>query len=98
MKVIVQYLCKKVEQTVKSVKGKDPFLEAAKMTMQDLDPKQPRGVSVILACHRKGLRKQHFYNTYFVLLAAGMTVEAERIRARFKEGFGIDLAQEPAKA
>jgi hypothetical protein len=98
MKVIVQYLCKKVEQTVKSVKGKDSFLEAAKMTMRDLDPAQPRGVSVILACHRKGLKKQHFYNTYFVLLAAGMTTEAETLRTRFKAGFGIDLAQEPAKA
>lgn len=98
MKIVVQYLGKKVEQIVKSVKGRDSFLEAAKMTMRDLDPQQPRNVSVILACHRKGMRKQHLFNTYFVLLAAGMTVEAERVRDRFKEGFGIDLAQEPAKA
>ena len=97
MKVVVQYLRKKVEQKVKSNKGQDPFLEAAKKTMQDLDPQAPRGVSVILACHRKGFRKQHFYNTYFVLLAAGMMEEAEILRTRFKSGFGIDLAQEPAK-
>lgn len=98
MKVIVSYLCKKVEQTVKPVKGQDSFLEAAKMTMRDLDPKGPRGVSVVLACHRKGFRKQHFFNTYFVLLAAGMTQEADTLRRRFQEGFGIDLAKEPAKA
>lgn len=98
MKIIVSYLGKKEEYKVKAVKGRDSFLEAAKQSMRSLDPKQPRNVSVILACHRKGMKKQHFFNTYFVLLAAGMTQEAENIRTRFRTGFGIDLAQEPAKA
>ena len=98
MKVVVRYLGKKEEFVVKSIKGTDAFLEAAKQAMKSLDPQQPRNVSVVLECHRKGMRKSHFYNTYFVLLAAGMTEEAERVRARFKTGFGIDLATEPAKA
>lgn len=98
MKIVVRYLGKKEEHILKAVKGKDVFLEAAKLSMKNLDPTQPRNVSVVLECHRKGMRKSHFYNTYFVLLAAGMTQEAENIRTRFRTGFGIDLANEPAKA
>ena len=98
MKIVVRYLGKKKEFSVKSIGGKDAFLEAAKQAMKTLDPQQPRIVSVVLECHRKGMLKSHFFNTYFVLIAAGMTAEAERVRTRFKSGFGIDLATEPAKA
>lgn len=98
MKVIVRYLGKKEEFTVKATKGKDVFFEAAKQAMKSLDPQQPRNVSVVLECHRKGVLKSHFFNTYFVLLAVGMTEEAERIRTRFQTGFGIDLSKEPIKS
>ena len=98
MKIVVRYLGKKKEFSVKSFKGKDVFLEAAKQAMQSLDPLQPRIVSVVLECHRKGALKSHFFNTYFVLLAAGMKQEAEHVRTNFKTGFGIDLSTEPAKA
>ena len=98
MKVIVSYLGRKKEQTVKSVKGRDFLFEAAKQELKGLDPQQPRTVSVIMECYRKGFpKKATFFNTYFVLLASGMTEEAERLRARFKEQFDIDVAKEPTR-
>ena len=97
MKVIVSYLGKSEEYDSKFTKQKDAYLDAAKQAMRSLDPNSPRKVSVILECCRKGTKRSHFYNTYFVLLSAGMTIEAERVRSRFKEGFGIDLAKEPAR-
>jgi hypothetical protein len=98
MKVIVRYIGKKVEQTVKTAKGKDFLFEAAKQELKGMDPQQPRLVSVVMECYRKGFpKKAMFFNTYFVLLAAGMTEEAERLRARFKEQFDIDVAKEPTR-
>jgi hypothetical protein len=98
MKVIVSYLGKSEEYTSKFTKQQEAYLDAAKQAMKNLDPTQPRNVSVILQCCRKGTKRSHFYNTYFVLLAAGMAEEADRIRSRFKTQFDIDLAKEPARA
>ena len=97
MKVIVRYLGKSEEYSSEFTKQQDAYLEAAKQAMRRLDPNKPRNVSVVMECCQKGTKRSHFYNTYFVLLAAGMTTEAERIRTRFKKGFDIDLAKEPAR-
>jgi hypothetical protein len=97
MKVIVRYLGKAEEFNSDCTIQKDAYLDAAKQAMKSLDPSKPRNVSVVLECCRKGTKRSHFYNTYFVLLAAGMTTEAERIRDNFKRGFDIDLAKEPAR-
>ena len=86
------------EYIIKVSKGHDTFFDAAKQAMQKLDSTQPRNVSVILECHQKGRRKSHFYNTYFVLLSAGMSAEADALRCRFQQEFGIDLAKEPVMA
>ena len=98
MKVIVSYLGKSEEYGSEFTKQQDAYLDAAKQAMKSLDPPKPRNVSVVMECCRKGTKRSHFYNTYFVLLAAGMTQEAERIRSRFKTQFDIDLAKEPARA
>jgi hypothetical protein len=101
MKIIVSYLGKKKEHTIKAVKGQDSLLEAAKQevrSLQRLSPEQPRVVSVIMECYRKGFQKKGcIFNTYFVLLAAGMTEEAERLRTRFKSLHDIDVAKEPTR-
>lgn len=97
MKVIVSYLGRSEEYSSKFTKQQEAYLDAAKQAMKSLDPSKPRKVSVILQCCRKGTKRSHFYNTYFVLLAAGMTEEAKRIRNRFKVQFDIDLAKEPAR-
>lgn len=99
MKVIVSYLDKREEHTIKSVKGQDFLFEAAKQELMGLGLNKPREVSVIMRCHRKGFpKKAMFFNTYFVLLAVEMTEEAERLRTRFKTQFGIDVAEEPVQA
>jgi len=97
MKVIVSYLGKSEEYDSEFTKQQDAYLDAAKQAMLKLDPMKPRKVSVIMECCCKGERRSRLYNTYFVLLAAGMTTEAERIRERFKRMSGIDLAKEPAR-
>ena len=98
MKVIVRYLGRKKEHTITAVKGQDFLFEAAKQELKGLDPQQPRTVSVIMECYRKGFpKKSMIFNTYFVLLAAGMAEEAERLRERFKIQFDIDIAKEPVQ-
>lgn len=98
MKVIVRYLGKSEEYSSEFAKQQEAYLDAAKQAMKSLDPTKPRNVSVVMECCRKGTKRSHFYNTYFVLLSAGMTDEATRIRARFLNDHGIDLAKEPARA
>lgn len=94
MKVIVRYLKRKGEHSVKPIKGRDFLLEAAKRELRAMDPKKPMTLSVIMECYRKGRRsKAKFFSTYFVLLAAGMTKEARRFRKNVKTLFDIDIAK-----
>lgn len=78
----------------------DPFMEACTRIIE-FKRQQSSHMSVppcIVSClDRKGA-KIHVYNTYVVLINAGMHKFAENLRNRFMKDSGIDLQKEPIKS
>ncbi len=78
----------------------DPFMEACTRIIE-FKRQNSQHLSVppciIASLDRKGA-KMHVYNTYMVLINAGLHVYAENLRNRFMKDSGIDLQKEPIKS
>lgn len=78
----------------------DPFMEACTRIVE-FKHQQSRRLSVppciISSLDRKGA-KIHVYNTYIVLINAGLHKYAENLRNTFMKDSGIDLKKEPIKS
>jgi len=94
MKIIVKYLKTQEEYTV-NPDVENIYLDAAKQAMKALRSRPDTAVTVLLQCWLKKTPKEiHHVNTYFALLAADMNNEAEKLRDKFMEQFGIDVSTE----
>jgi len=78
----------------------DPFMEACTRIIE-FKRHQSSNLSVppciISYLERKGA-KMHVYNSYIVLINAGLHKYAENLRNRFMKDSGIDLQKEPTKS
>lgn len=76
----------------------DVYVEAATRAIEKRTPLEGFKVTVVLECWEKKDQKRpdkHYcYNTYRILINAGMHEKAEMLRMNFKNMHGIDLQKE----
>jgi hypothetical protein len=98
-KIVVKIASEKFTLEIENIFD-DPFMEACTRIIE-FKRQQSDHLSVppcIVAClDRKGAKMQ-VYNTYIVLINAGMHKYAENLRNRFMQDCGIDLKKEPIKS
>ena len=78
----------------------DPYMEACTRAIEfkcKTSDKLSAPPCITALLDRKGA-KTHVYNTYNVLINAGLHTFAENLRVRFMNDSGIDLKQEPLKS
>jgi len=78
----------------------DPYMEACTRAIEfnfKTKDKLSAPPCIIASLDRKGA-KSHVYNTYNVLINAGLHKFAENLRVRFMNDSGIDLQKEPSKS
>ena len=79
----------------------DVYLEAATQTMDKLKNDPTLKVTPVFECWEKkdakNINKHYCYNTYFVMINAGMHVKAEILRINFRKVHGTDLQKESIK-
>lgn len=79
----------------------DVYMEAATRAVEKRKDEEGFKVAVIVECYeKKNIKKidQHFcYNTYFILVNAGLHDKAEMLRLNFLKLHGIDLQRESIK-
>lgn len=92
MKVKVKCSTNRSIQVVDKRQYDNPLFEAARRSILEW-AKQPRSkVSCIIEC--KTWKDTCLFNTYYVLIGAGMLDKAELLRKKFQNQFGIDLRNE----
>ena len=76
----------------------DVYLEAATRVIEQYRKKKNFQIAVVVECYEdKDLKvpdRHYIYNSYFLLVNAGMHEKAEHLRESFKHQFGIDLQKE----
>jgi len=79
----------------------DIYMEAATRALEKRKDGEKFLVTVIMECYQKRDEKKpdkHFvYNTYFVLINAGLHQKAEIMRFNFMKTHGVDLRKESLK-
>ena len=79
----------------------DVYVEAATRALEKRKDGEKFLVTVVMECYLKSDAKKtnkHFvYNTYFVLINAGLHFKAEMMRLNFIKSHGIDLRKESLK-
>jgi hypothetical protein len=78
----------------------DPFMEACTRAIEfkyKTADKLSAPPCIVACLDRKGA-KTHVYNTYNVLINAGLHKFAETLRVKFMNSSGIDLQKEPLKS
>lgn len=102
MKIVVRYLSVNETFDIKGKRGTDALREGAiaclKKHRQDPGFKVACVMEVFRREFIKRLDSHYFFNTYFILRAAGMRNHAATLRRKFKEQFDIDLAKEQKNA
>lgn len=76
----------------------DVYIEAATRAIEKKKDEPSFKVAVIMECwEKKDVKKpnKHFcYNTYFILVNAGLHIKAEMLRTNFLKLYNIDLRKE----
>jgi hypothetical protein len=97
-KVIVKCLGKTDEFKIDPKVFDDIYYEAAIRFLKKGKDQASFRVSAVIECFDKNFlkidRKHFYYNTYHVLIGAGMCGKAEMLRSKFLKEFGIDLQKE----
>lgn len=100
-KIIVRILDQPHEVDIDESIFEDVYMEAATRVVEKSRKKRNFQLGVILECYDKNKEKisdEHYvYNTYFVLINAGMYKKAELLREKFKKSFNVDLQEEPIR-
>lgn len=98
-KIIVKILNQLYEVDVDEAIFEDVYMEASTRIIEKNRKKKNFQLGVVVECYDKSKEKiaeEHYvYNTYFILVNAGMYKKAEILREKFKENFGVDLQKEP---
>lgn len=98
-KIVVVILKNKYSFEIDADIFDDVYMEAATRALEKHRRKQGSfQIAVVMECYEekdaKKADKHYVYNSYFVLVNAGMHDKAEHLRESFKEEFGIDLRKE----
>ena len=97
-KVIVKCLDWTEEFSIDPEIFDDIYMEAATRALEKRKDGEKFLVTVVMECYVKSDAKKsnkHFvYNTYFVLVNAGLHFKAEMMRLNFLKSHGIDLRKE----
>ena len=100
-KVIVKCLDWTEEFSIDPEIFDDVYMEAATRALEKRKDGEKFLVTVVMECYIKSDAKKpskHFvYNTYFVLVNAGLHFKAEMMRLNFLKSHGIDLRKESLK-
>ena len=76
----------------------DIYMEAATRAVEKRKNEESFKVAIIIECFEKKdvkIAKQHFcYNTYFILVNAGLHTKAEMLRLNFKKLYNVDIQKE----
>jgi len=79
----------------------DVYMEAATRALEKRKDGEKFLVTVVMECYlkkdMKDANKHYVYNTYFVLINAGLHYKAEMMRLNFLKSHGIDLRKENLK-
>lgn len=79
----------------------DIYMEAATRALEKRKDGEKFLVTVVMECYIKSdakkSNKHYVYNTYFVLVNAGLHFKAEMMRLNFLKSHGIDLRKESLK-
>lgn len=100
-KVTVRCLDWKEEFSIDPEIFSDIYMEAATRALEKRKDGKKFLVTVVMECYLKKDEKnadKHFvYNTYFVLINAGLYFKAEMMRLNFLKSHGVDLRKESLK-
>lgn len=100
-KVVVRCLDWEEEFSIDPGIFDDIYVEAATRALEKRKDGEKFLVTVVMECYLKKDEKDvdnHFiYNTYFVLINAGLYYKAEMMRLNFMKSHGIDLRKESLK-
>jgi len=100
-KVVVRCLDWKEEFSIDPEIFDDIYVEAATRALEKRKEGEKFLVTVIMECYLKKEEKvsdKHYvYNTYFVLINAGLHLKAEMMRLNFLKSHGVDLRKESLK-
>lgn len=100
-KVVVRCLDWKEEFSIDPEIFDDIYMEAATRALEKRKDGEKFLVTVIMECYlkkeEKASDKHYVYNTYFVLINAGLHTKAELMRLNFLKSHGIDLRKESLK-
>lgn len=101
-KVVIKCLDWKEEFSIDPDVFDDVYMEAATRALEKRKDGEKFLVTVVMECFLKTDTKKsnkHFvYNTYFVLINAGLHYKAEMMRLNFLKSHGIDLRKESLKS
>jgi hypothetical protein len=98
-KIVVKSLDWSFELDVDSEMCEDILLEAATRIIEKNKRTKGFKLAVIMECFEKKnakvADKHYVYNTYYVMINAGLYEKAEQLRSEFKKTFNVDLKTEP---
>lgn len=100
-KIIVRCLDWEEEFSIDPDLFDDMYVEAATRALEKRKDGEKFLVTVVMECYlkkdEKNAEKHFVYNTYFVLINAGLHFKAEMMRLNFLKSHGIDLRKESLK-
>ena len=100
-KVVVKCLDWTEEFNIDSTIFNDVYVEAATRALEKRKDGEKFLVTVVMETFLKSdtnkAQKHYVYNTYFVLINAGLYFKAEMMRLNFLKSHGIDLRKESLK-